>query len=72
MRYALLVLVGAAVVYFGMRMLNTPARDAQRPGWESPRAACLQLVSHPDTFVCPDAHGWQDIGPVTPIPPLPR
>lgn len=71
MRYALVVLVGAAVVYFGMRLLNAPSPAAPEPGWVSPRVACLEVVRHPDTFLCPDKHGWQDIGPVTPVPPIP-
>lgn len=74
--YALAVLVGAVTVYlWAHQMASKPAKPASPTldyVWLSPREVCLQLVSSPDTFACPDRHGWQDIGPVTPVPAVPR
>ena len=53
---------------FGTRPSH-PAVPAERT-WGI--GACVQLVVRPDTYACPDKHVWQDVGPVTPVPAVPK
>ena len=70
--YAMLVPAGAVLLYLWLHQMAPNAPERREPTqWVSPRNVCLQVVSRPDTFLCPDRHGWQDIGPVTPVPAVP-
>lgn len=70
-------IVCLTIVYFGLSLLKDKPRTFSSPphaapAWLSPRSACIQTVKKPAVYACPDKHVWMDIGPVTPVPGVPR
>lgn len=77
-----IALLGIVAMYFGMYRMSddvTKSGNSVRqktlhshPVFVSPRSACIQTVKKPAVYACPDKHVWMDIGPVTPVPGVPR
>lgn len=71
-------LMAALCVYaFFAGLAANSLRTHVRPATGASHRNCLQLTIHPSTVACSDKRtyllpGWTDIGPVTPVPGVPR
>lgn len=74
--FMIFAFLGVAAAFYFLQQPDpkpqTPVPGNVTAAWVSPRTVCVQFVVHPDMFICPDRHTWQDVGQVSPIPPTPK